>query len=145
MRHDPDELTENDVLQAVAAHLRDRGWVVERTATTAERGLDLVARGPADWVLRVEAKGATSSKTHSARHGKPFNSAQIRNHVARAFFTAAASLQGDYVQSAMALPATARHQALVEHIRVALGELDIGVFWVGGDDAVRLDATWELC
>jgi len=144
MRYDPEELTENDVLRALTAHLRDGGWVVERSATTAERGLDLVARGPAGWVLRVEAKGATSSKTHSARHGKPFNSAQVRNHVARAFFTAAASRQGNCVRSAMALPATPRHQALVEHVKVALGELDIGVFWVGGDDLVRLDATWEL-
>ena len=69
------ELTENDVVDAVCSELRARGWTIESRASTTERGVDVVARGPKRAVLRVEAKGATSSKASTARHGHPFSSA----------------------------------------------------------------------
>lgn len=147
MDYEPTDLSENDVVEAVAAYSRTRGWAIEVQATTVDRGFDLVARGPDRTVLRVEAKGATSSKPTSARHGRPFSAAQIHSHVARAFYTAAASraVSGspERILSALALPTTAKHEHEVRRIQAALHDLGIGVFWVcaGG---VRLEAPWDL-
>ena len=71
---------------------------------------------------------------------------QVKTHVARAFFTAAAARgsgsERDF--SAIALPATRDHCLLVERIRVALDDLGIGVIWVEATGIVRLDAPWSL-
>lgn len=141
-------LTENDIVEAVCSYLQRHGWTIESRATTVERGVDIVARGPGGRSLRVEAKGGTSSKSGTARHGQPFSPAQVKTHVARAFFTAAASLdsatasEGD--RAAIALPSTDQHRLLIDRIHDALEELGIGVFWVEAPDAVRLDGPWQL-
>lgn len=141
-------LTENDVVDAVCDHLGRSGWAVEQKLRTTERGADIVARGSNQTLLRVEAKGATSSKPETARHGRPFSRAQVASHVARAFFTAAAALENAYasrtVLSAMALPATTQHREYVERISGPLEQLGIGVFWVDRPRHVRLEASWSL-
>ena len=141
-------LTENDVVDAVCRHLDEAGWTIEQSLRTTEHGADIVARRSDETVLRVEAKGATSSKTDSARYGRPFSRAQIASHIARAFYTAAATLEsgtgsGD-VRSAIALPATPQHREFVDRISGALEKLGIGVFWVDAPDRVRLEAAWRL-
>ena len=73
---------------------------------------------------------------------------QIKTHVARAFFTAAASPRSTDVsrceRSAIALPATEQHRVLIDSISDAVDELGIGVLWVHAPDRVRLDAPWSL-
>jgi hypothetical protein len=142
------ELTENDVVGAVCCFVQHHGWRIESRASTTERGVDVVARSPNGALLRVEAKGATSSKAGTARRGKSFTPAQIKTHVSRAFFTAAASVGPATARrptrSAMALPETQHHRLLIDQIHAALAELEIGVFWVQSLDAVRLDAPWQL-
>lgn len=142
-------LTENHVVDAVCDYLDRAGWIVEIRRSTTERGADIVARGSEQTLLLVEAKGATSSKPGTARHGRPFSRAQIASHVARAFYTAAASLDktdvAGRVVAAMALPETKQHRESVEKISPALEQLGIGVFWVTARDRVRLDAPWRLC
>ena len=141
-------LTEDDVVDAVGGYLEHAGWAVEQALRTTEQGTDIVARRADQIVLRVEAKGATSSKSGSARHGRPFSRTQIRSHVGRAFYTAAAALeQGDVagtVLSAVALPETHHHRHLIERISGALEQLGIGVFWVSAPDRVRLTSPWGL-
>ena len=140
------ELTENDVIDAVCSALRTRGWTIVSRASTTERGVDIIARGPNCETLHVEAKGAMSSKPGPARHGQRFSASQVRTHVDRAFFRAAAALgSGSSLNRyAIALPATEPHRQLVERIRGALDDLAIGVFWVEAHGVVRLEATWEL-
>ena len=141
-------LTENDVVDAVCSYLERHGWTIQSRASTSGRGVDVVARRPEGTLLRVEAKGGTSSKAGTARHGQPFSPPQVKTHIARAFFTAAASLdatvasKGD--RAAMALPETQQHRVLIDQIQDALTELKIGVFWVDAPDAVRLDGPWQL-
>ena len=143
------ELTENDIVEAVCRYLCESGWVIERRADTTVRGVDIVARGPDESLLRVEAKGATSASPKSARYGQPFELRQIKTHVARAFFTAAASPRSRDVssrgeRSAIALPATEHHRVVLDSIKDALDQLGTGVFWVHAPDLVRLDAPWSL-
>ena len=68
-------LTENQVIDAVAAHLAVAGWTIVKKLTTVEQGTDIIAER-ADPVrrLHVEAKGGTSSKDHTERFGLPSRS-----------------------------------------------------------------------
>jgi hypothetical protein len=61
----PATLTEDDVVDAVSDYLERAGWTVEQRLRTAERGVDIVACRSDQGVLRVEAKGATSSKSRN--------------------------------------------------------------------------------
>lgn len=143
-------LTENDVVESVCRHVKVHGYEVHRQLTTKERGFDIVARKPGVQVveLRVEAKGETSSKETSNRYGKPFSTAQIHDHVANAFYSAAAMLEGrggaGSVRVAIALPGTACHRKQVRAVHYAMQLLEVGVFWVEPDGAVELSAPWQL-
>jgi hypothetical protein len=143
-------LTENDIIEAVCRQIKTHGYDVLRQLTTRERGLDIVARkhGVEPIELRVEAKGETSSKEVTNRYGKPFNSAQIRDHVANAIYTAATMLEGvpvgHMVRVAIALPGTKGHRKQVQAVIGAMTRLEIGVFWVAPDGAVELVAPWQL-
>ena len=144
MTRDPRTLTENDVVAAVCDALQKEGWRVDQRLETTERGVDVIARS-GSVLLCVEAKGGTSSKTGTARHGQPFSRAQVASHVARAFYTAAAALaEAESIRSALALPETPDHHAFVERIREPLDRLGIGVFWVRSPRDVRLVAPWQL-
>lgn len=133
-------LTENDVVDAVAAYLPSLGFTVQGTCTTLQTGIDVVALEKATGRrLRVEAKGGTSSKAHTARYSLGFNPGQVRSHVSRALYEAAVMLDqhpGDYV--ALALPDDPQHCARVDAIRAALDKLGIAGFFVAADRAVRL-------
>jgi hypothetical protein len=136
----PMPLTENDVIDACAKHLSGAGYVVEKVCRTSERGVDIVARCTRTGSrIFVEAKGATSSKSHSARFGRPFDRGQARSHVSRALFEAArlasSAKPGD--EAALAFPADTHHESLVEEILPALGRLPASVFWVSNDGEVR--------
>jgi hypothetical protein len=143
-------LTENDVVESVCRLVKAHGYEVHRQLTTKERGFDIVARKQGAHVveLRVEAKGETSSKETTKRYGRPFDTAQIRDHVANALYSAAAMLgvAGDAgsVRVAIALPSTVGHRKQVQAVHLAMQLLTIGVFWVGPDGAVELSAPWQL-
>lgn len=132
-------LTESQVIGAVCKHLTIEGWTVESTCAETERGVDIVA-SLGKKRLAVEAKGETSSKSHTNRHGKPFNSGQVNAHVSRALFAAAKQF-GSGSSSAIALPRNALHLKSVSQIRNALERLNVEVFWVDADLTVRLEGT----
>jgi len=66
-----EELTESEVLEAVCTLLERTGWRIDQRLSTPERGVDVIAI-LGDTTPHVEAKGATSSKPATARHGRPF-------------------------------------------------------------------------
>ena len=75
--------TEDEVIAVVEDFLRADGWTISQSRNTRQTGIDLVAvRAASGCRLCVEAKGATSSKPGTARYGKAFNSAQVKDHVA---------------------------------------------------------------
>jgi hypothetical protein len=88
----------------------------------------------------IEAKGATSSKEGTNRFGKPFNSAQVKVHVAEAFFQAARVLPNGSSNSrrvAIALPDTSLHRRYVGEIRHSIEQLSIEVLFVDENRAVK--------
>lgn len=126
-------LTEFDVIKAVCQFLTAHGYRVERYLSESQRGDDIVALSLEGKKVMIEAKGQTSSKSHTLRYGKPFDSAQVRTHVSEAFYRAA-SYAGKGVLAGIALPKTEAHVRCVESIRPAREKLNIAVFWVRPDD-----------
>lgn len=87
-------LTENEIIEALAEHLRQDGYRIDKQLTTLEQGIDIDAVHLATGRrLLVEAKGGTSSKDGTPRFGKPFSPNQAKSHVAVAFYCGAEMLQ----------------------------------------------------
>lgn len=131
-------LTENDIVLAVEQHFAARGYTIRQVKQTTEHGTDVVAENVAE-VWYVEAKGATSSKQHTNRFGKPFTLNQINSHVSRAVFTAMTVLDespGERTRAALALPDDRGHRAMIGRIAQSLARLGIRVLWVNPDGTV---------
>ena len=127
-------LTENEIVQTLAAYLYREGYRVDKQLTTLEQGIDIdavhIATGRR---LLVEAKGGTSSKESTARFGKPFSPNQAKSHVAVAFYCGA-KMQQKYApegaQVALAFPDDKNHRGFVQRIGAALKTLAITVYFV---------------
>lgn len=126
-------LNENEVVEAVCKHLEARGMTDVKSCTTKQQGYDIIARYPdSDRLLIIEAKGATSARPGSARFEAGFSRNQVRAHVAKAFYAAAAALQKEAgkADAAIALPDTENHRHFVAAIKSSLKHLGISVLWV---------------
>ena len=142
-------LTENDIIEAVAAALQRGGYSIQRTATTVLRGVDIEAVSASKRrTVLIEAKGETTSKTYTSRHGKPFTRNQCRTHIAVALFTAARTR--DRVKGrtrelvAIALPDVETNRELIASVRASIRLLGIGIFWVSPAKSVRFEGPWRL-
>ena len=128
-----DQITENDVVAAVCDYLEARGFKIKQRLTTRQQGDDIIA-GRGDTTLFIEAKGATSARAGSERFGRPFDSAQVRVHVAEAVYKAiqvlSRSNDRSNTRAAIALPANDVHDREVRTVMRMLQELKITVFWV---------------
>lgn len=128
-------LNENDIVSIVAEYLSKKGYSVEKTCTTSDQGVDILARHVSTGNrLLVEAKGETSSKPRSARYGLPFNNSQVRTHVSEAVLTTLEVLSsaGFSVKTvaAIALPKTALHERHISAVKPALDKMRVKLFWV---------------
>ncbi len=136
-------LTENDVVQAVAAHLQSEGYHIDQELSTVKHGIDIIATKQTPRMrLLVEAKGGTSSKEFTNRYGKEFTQNQAKSHVSVAFYYAARLRQlhaDEITRVALAFPDDKNHRLLVDQIRTALEKLEILVFFV---DSSRRVATY---
>lgn len=129
---------EDDVVNAVMAHLQERGWTIESYALADQRGDDIVAvRGTERLV--VEAKGEGSSKTGTARYGLVFTGNQVKTHVSVAIVRAMRVVSSGTATSAVAFPANDSHRSQVAQVALALRRLGIRVYWVSHDGNVSTD------
>jgi hypothetical protein len=137
-------LTESQVIDAVRTFLEAREFRVDQCLTETQHGEDIIAFAP-DGLQRItiEAKGETSSKSFTKRFGCEFNTAQVRNHVARAFYSAAQHCSTVSL-SAIALPKNEPHRKCVQRILPALKKLRIEVFWVLSNQEVEVEHIWKL-
>jgi hypothetical protein len=135
-----DALSENDVVDAVCSFLVASGYSIQQRRLTTETGDDVRAARSSTpaLLLSIEAKGATSARATSVRFGKPFDSAQVRVHVAEAVFKAVQVLSrpDEDAQAGIALPDNRLHRNLVATVQPILDELGVVLFWVGGDRTV---------
>jgi hypothetical protein len=137
-------LSETDVIDAVCKKLESLGYKIRQRAKTTERGIDIIAakEGALPIELYVEAKGETSSKSGTARHGKKFESADMQINVAEAFYKAVAVLSlkagHDQVMAGIAFPDNKEYRKYVHVIEPVLNQLGIAVFWVQQKGVVEL-------
>ena len=123
-------LYEDDVIDAVCDYLRLHGFTISSQCASTKRGDDIVAHGTGKIRdLHIEAKGETSKRTGSLRHGSPFDGAQVLVHVASAFYRAAKMATKGRV-GGIALPANPAHLQRIADIARAIDSLDIVVFFV---------------
>lgn len=132
-------LVEGFVVQSVAEHLRAEGWEVTTVAHTAARGDDLSAvRGGRR--LRVEAKGAGSSREGTRRYGSSFTASQVTTSVGLATWKAVhVAAQGD--EAGVAFPDNAEFHRQVDPVIDVLDRVPVTVFWVSEDGSVRTGRT----
>lgn len=120
---------EDDVVAAVANHLRADGWTIVSIALATQHGDDIVAhRG--DQRLLVEAKGQGSSKPHTSRFGQPFSRRQAATHVGVAILRALRAVSEATYTAAIALPDDENHRREIERVAPALSLIGVRVFWV---------------
>jgi len=131
-------LTEDDVVAAVCEWLRADGYEIRQQLLATQRGFDIVARK--DGVgLVIEAKGAGSSKAHTARHGREFDSGQVFSHVAKAVLKALRTVSAGEARGAIALPDNAAHRREIDQVHAALAQAGVVVFWVDEQHRVRVE------
>ena len=130
-------LYEDDVVRAVIDYLTSDGWTIESFALSHQHGDDIVASHGPDRLV-IEAKGDGSSKTTTARFGKPFTRNQVKTHVSVAVVRAmqVASIGSGF--AAVALPSSEFHRVEVGRIAPALQAIGIWVFWVLPDRSVEV-------
>ena len=130
-------LTENEIVEAVAAYLRKTGWEILHTKTTIQQGIDILAQKDGR-KLAVEAKGGGSAKPGSARFGLHFTANQKRTHVAVALLKAMQTKCEESCEVGVALPDDLEHTRLISTVLPALVAMNICVFLVGSDRTVHL-------
>lgn len=145
-----DLMTENEAVAWVCAFLENHGYSIEQQLATTQQGDDIIAVRCGQPVrrLHIEVKGATSSRQGSQRFGIPFDSAQVRIHVAEALFKSAQVLSREVgtreTVAGIALPANDLHTRQLATVRSATNQLGIAVFWVEGDGEVNIESPWAI-
>jgi len=139
------ELTENDVIRAVCNFLKQSGYQIDQQLNTTQRGDDIIATKTSGtkMTLCIEAKGATSARKNSNRYGRPFDSAQIKVHVAEAVFKSIQVLnrnsQNLYIQAGIAFPDETLHHKYLDLVRPKLDSMGVVVFWVKDEKTVKVE------
>ena len=136
-------LTEDQVVDAVCGELERRGYAIVERALATQHGYDIVATKDAMAAI-IEAKGAGSSKSGTARFGQEFNSNQVNLHVARALLKAMRVISAGEAHAGIAFPDDRNHRREVDQISRALGDAGIAVFWVTEPAQVRIDSPWQV-
>jgi len=144
-------LFEQDVVEAICAKLGSLCYEIQHRCATSERGYDIIAVKPRPGLLPlklyVEAKGATSSQSHTSRYGKPFNIGQVCAHIAQALYKSAEAVSaepnGYEIRVAIGLPDNDDHRTVASRIRTALCRWGVAVFWVTDAMVVTLESPWE--
>lgn len=136
-RHSVPFLYEDDVVRAVMLHLEAEGWTIDSFVLSHQHGDDIVASYGGDRLV-IEAKGDGSSKSSTARFGKPFTRNQVKTHVAVAVVRAMRVASSGVARAAVALPGSEFHRTEIDRIVPALQQLGIQVFWVAPDHSVEV-------
>ncbi|OGH91565.1 MAG: hypothetical protein A2534_04475 [Candidatus Magasanikbacteria bacterium RIFOXYD2_FULL_39_9] len=133
-------LTENHIINILADYLEKDGYKIIQKLTTQEKGVDIRAEKNGV-TLYVEAKGETSSKESSNRHGKPFTKNQVGTHVSVALLTSLKVLSKDDKNSkkvAMAFPDNKNHREIIELIAPALRRTGIVTYLVKENSVIEI-------
>jgi hypothetical protein len=132
-------LDENAVVNSLCSHLESSGYGILKRCKTTEKGVDIVALdSQSRRILKIEAKGGTSSVENSNRFGQPYTQTQVFDRVSKGVFTALqlhASREEDE-DAALAVPNTRWFRYYLDPVRSTLESFGIKVFLVNEDGTV---------
>jgi len=135
-------LYESDVIDAVCSFLESQDFTIEQRLSEIEQGVDIIAKS-GNINFYIEAKGETSSKSHTNRYGKQFTTSQVRDHISVALYKSAELLttysQNQNIRVGIALPDNEQHNNYVERIKFGIENLGITLLWVDQNKQVRTD------
>lgn len=81
-------MDENAVIEIICTRLMSLGCEIIQRRTTKEQGIDIIARNSrSGHEFVVEAKGGTSARIGSARHGRDYSASQVFDRAAKGVFT----------------------------------------------------------
>ena len=134
-------MDENEVILKLCSHLERAGYRILERRRTTKRGTDVVAKETKSGrLLRVEAKGGTSSRVGSARYGKPYTQSQVFDRVAKGVFTTLQlrfqSQNGKVCDVALAVPDEKWFRFYLEPLGSLLASVGIDIFLVGPEGHV---------
>jgi hypothetical protein len=125
----------------VCRYLETLGYTIEQTLRTSERGTKVIARrGVRGEAVLVEAKGGTTPKARTTRHGGAFDPEQVFSQVSQAMFEVAKllpSMTDHGTRIVVALPDTRLHRTKANQARRAFTRRRISVWLVGLDGGVH--------
>lgn len=132
-------INENQVVDYVCKYLEDNKYTNIVRKYTNQRGYDIVAFDDVGKRLIIEAKGGTSSKSGTNRHGKDFDSKQVGHHVAMALYAASNAIDSDPDSKVgIALPQNDEHIKAVNKIQRVIELLGIKIYWVSDNGDVTV-------
>src|SRR5437870_4279282 len=132
-------LREVEVVEAVHCYLEAKGFKINRAVrNTTDRGTDIVATSPSQKaIIKIEAKGQTSSDKGSKRFGKEFDKNQKEDHLGRALVKCLGYLDEGF-GAGIAFPEDDYHKRLVDGIKKSLGTLGLLVFFLSKNSGVSV-------
>ncbi|MTI47851.1 MAG: hypothetical protein FH761_08420 [Firmicutes bacterium] len=126
-------ITENEVIEFTCNYLQSKGYKIEQALNTRQQGIDIIANN-SEGVLKIEAKGGTSSKKGTSRYGKGFNRNQVKTHISVALFVISKLITQEKdignIKYGFALPYDDKHISIMNDIEHVIKKLGIFVFWV---------------
>jgi len=130
-------LRKMEVIEAVRNYLETKGFKINRVVKdTTEHGTDIVATSPRQkMIIKIEAKGQTSSNRSSKRFGKEFDKKQKEDHLGRALLKCLGYLDGGFA-AGMALSGDDYNKSLVDGIKKSLRMLGLVVLLVSKNNGV---------
>lgn len=124
-------MDENEVAERLAIWLARSGWTIESTTAPGKAGDDIVATSE-DSRLVIEAKGDTSSRRDTKRHGERFSRSTQIGNLGRAIVRAMRQANGADA-TGIAFPDGPDIRAVLDEIAPSLWAGGITVFIVGRD------------
>ena len=132
-------LDENQLIEVLCTYLEKEGYIIEQKLNTNQQGIDIIASSKAKREkLYIEAKGGTSSRMGSPRHGKQYTSSQIFDRVAKGVYTSIKTVSdlGKNEVSCLAVPDDSRFIQHLVPIRKQLQKLHIKTFLVSSKGVI---------
>jgi len=136
-------MDENEVIEHLCTYLESQGWCITSRVAAGDRGIDVVAIHPNKERFFIEAKGGTSSRPGSSRHGKPYTKTQVFDVTSKGLMQCLHHIAANknQVRVAFAYPDGKSFSDYIDPIKPLLNILGLNLFCVKKNGTVEIIAS----
>jgi hypothetical protein len=136
-------MDENEVIEHLCNYLETQGWHITSRVAAGDRGIDVVAIHPNRGRFFIEAKGGTSSRPGSSRHGKPYTKTQVFDVTSKGLMQCLHHIAANknQVHVAFAYPDDKYFSDYIDPIKPLLNILGLNLFCIKNNGSVELTAN----